>query len=39
MKVSNTPAVQNMKKMLQDKNTLIAELRARVEELEQGANQ
>lgn len=30
MKVQQTPAVQNMKKMLQEKNAIIAELRAQL---------
>ena len=36
MKVNQTPAVQNMKKMLKDKNAVIAELRAKLAEYEQG---
>ena len=36
MKVNQTPAVQNMKKMLQDKNTVISELREKLAQLEAG---
>ena len=35
MKVNQTPAVQNMKKMLKDKNAVIVELRAKLAAYEQ----
>ena len=35
MKVNQTPAVQNMKKMLKDKNAVIAELREKLAAYEQ----
>ena len=34
LKVNQTDAVKNMKKMLQDKNAVIAELRERLEQYE-----